>query len=65
MTARARVPFRVHGPFRHRKRWRLDIFEAGRRFKRSFATYGEAVQAAHDLARLGTALGTGSPGAEA
>jgi len=60
MTARARVPFRVHGPFRHRTRWRLDVFDNGRRYKRSFATYDEAIRAAHDLT-AGHSPGHNSP----
>lgn len=46
---RERVPFRVHGPFQHRKRWRLDIFRDGERTKQSYGTYAEALQAAFEI----------------
>ena len=57
---RGRVPFRVHGPFQHRSRWRLDIFENGRRYKRSFGSYGEALEAARELAAAGNSVGNPS-----
>lgn len=57
----ARVSFRVHGPYLHRRQWRLDIRENGKRFKISYANYAEAVQAALEFAQAGTtAVGNGS-----
>ena len=46
---RARVELRIHGPYRHRQQWRLDVFDRGKRSKRSFSTYAEALFAAHAL----------------
>lgn len=58
---RSRVPVRVHGPWLHRKRWRLDVFVNGERYKRSFATYGAALLAAHEIATgVETTTETGS-----
>jgi hypothetical protein len=48
-VSRERVPLRVHGPFRHRNRWRLDVFENGKRTKQTYASYGEALLAAHRI----------------
>lgn len=47
------VPFRVHGPYQHHGHWRLDVFENGRRFKRSFRTYTEAVLVAERARKAG------------
>ena len=57
----SRVPFRVHGPYQHRSRWRLDVYDHGRRYKRSFATYAEAIRAANDLTS-GNSAGNSAPG---
>lgn len=62
--SRERVPFRVHGPFRHRSQWRLDIFENGTRYKRSFATYAEALMEAHRL-MVGETVGETDPKGDA
>ncbi len=53
----SRVPFRVHGPYLHRQRWRLDVFDHGERRKLSFATYAEALLA---VAAMASGRGNGS-----
>jgi hypothetical protein len=44
-----KVEIRVHGPYRHRKQWRLDVFDNGERSKQTFTTYKEALLAAHAI----------------
>jgi len=57
-----RVPLRVHGPYRHRRQWRLDIHRDGRRSKQSFVTYAEALVAARQILTGGEI--TGEPHAD-
>lgn len=56
----SRVPFRVHGPYRHRQQWRLDVFKNGKRTKQTFATYREALLAAHEITAVGNRSGNTS-----
>lgn len=45
-----RVARRVHGPYQHRQRWRVEVWEYGKRTARpSYATYAEALQAARSI----------------
>lgn len=54
-----KVEFRIHGPYRHRRQWRLDIFDQGKRSKMNFVSYREALLAAHETL---TARGGERPG---
>jgi len=47
---RKRVLLRVHGPWHHRNQWRIEIFVKGKRTRRSYSSYSEALLAAHAIA---------------